>query len=142
MKVVKLNSHRITAMKMTPNSPKCQLIAACSRSMPSRPEILSAGTISMIMAVQVQRSVSMKTPIACISPTLAGWEVSAVAAAHGAEPLPASLEKSPRLTPFINTAPKPPAIAWRRPSASSKTRAKTPGSWRKFTIIKNRVRIM
>ncbi len=55
---------------------------------------------------------------------------------------PASLEKSPRLTPFINTAPKPPAIAWRRPSASSKTRAKTPGSWRKFTIIKNRVRIM
>ena len=82
-------------MKMTPNSPKCQLIAACSRSMPSRPEILSAGTSSMIMAVQVQRSVSMKTPIACISPTLAGWEVSAVAAAHGAEPLPASLEKSP-----------------------------------------------
>ena len=65
MKVVKLNSHRITAMKMTPNSPKCQLIAACSRSMPSRPEILSAGTSSMIMAVQVQRSVSMKTPIAC-----------------------------------------------------------------------------
>ena len=38
-----------------------------------------------------------------------GARAIAAAAAQGAEPLPASLENSPRLTPFISTAPKPPA---------------------------------
>ena len=32
-----------------------------------------------------------------------------IAAAHGADPLPASFENRPRLIPFISTAPNPPA---------------------------------
>ena len=44
--------------------------------------------------------------------------MSAAAAAHGAEPDPASLENNPRLAPFIITAPNPPATACLRPKAS------------------------
>ena len=40
---------------------------------------------------------------------IVAFGIAAAAAAQGAEPLPASLENSPRLTPFISTAPKPPA---------------------------------
>ena len=59
---------------------------------------------------------------------LCGSVRSAAAAAQGAEPLPASLENRPRLTPFISTAPKPPATACRRPNASAKMRPNTAGS--------------
>ena len=91
----------------------------------------------MTMAVQLQMSrVSMNTPRAWLSPTLAGWSVSAAAAAQGAEPEPASLEKRPRLMPFITTAPKPPAATWRRPKASAKMRSNTAGSWPRFVRIR------
>ena len=83
----------------------------------------------MIIAVHEQMMiVSINTPSACIRPTLAGWSLSAAAAAQGAEPEPASLENRPRLTPFISTAPKPPATTWRRPKASAKMRSNTAGS--------------
>ena len=57
-------------------------------------------------------SVSMKTPSACTKPWLDGWCGTGVAAAamFGADPIPASLEKSPRFTPFIIAAATPPAI--------------------------------
>ena len=65
---------------------------------------------SMIIAVQLQIiSVSIKTPNACVNPTLTGLSATAAAAAQGAEPEPASFEKRPRLIPFIRTAPNPPA---------------------------------
>ena len=54
--------------------------------------------------------VSMKTPSACTKPWLDGWCGTGVAAAamFGAEPMPASLEKSPRFTPFSIAAATPP----------------------------------
>ena len=68
------------------------------------------GTSSIRKAVQLQMTtVSINTPSACTRPIFTGSSHSAAAAAQGAEPLPASLENSPRLTPFISTAPKPPA---------------------------------
>ena len=61
----------------------------------------------MINAVQLQITiVSTNTPSACTNPALTGWSHSAAAAAHGADPEPASFENSPRLIPFIRTAPK------------------------------------
>ena len=81
------------------------------------------------MAVQLQMSrVSMNTPSACIRPALAGWLTWAAAAAQGAEPEPASLEKRPRFAPFMMTAPRPPLTACRRPKASEKMRPNTAGS--------------
>ena len=48
------------------------------------------------MAVQLHMTiVSMNTPRACVSPARTGVSHSAAAAAHGAEPEPASFEKSP-----------------------------------------------
>ena len=83
----------------------------------------------MIIAEQLQITrVSINTPRACSRPSLAGWLMSAAAAAQGAEPEPASLEKSPRFAPFMMTAPMPPPTACRRPKASAKIRSKTPGS--------------
>ena len=56
----------------------------------------------MIKAVQLQMTmVSVNTLRACISPCFTGWETVAVAAALGAEPIPASLENKPRLTPCM-----------------------------------------
>lgn len=61
------------------------------------------------MAVQVQITmVSINTPSDCTSPIFTALSLFAAAAAHGAEPEPASLENSPRFTPFISTAPNPP----------------------------------
>lgn len=64
----------------------------------------------MIIAEQVQITmVSTNTPNACRSPAFGRMrDAAAAAAAQGAEPEPASFEKSPRFTPFISTAPKPP----------------------------------
>ena len=48
-------------------------MAACSRSMPSRPAVNSVGVSSMIIAEQLQiTSVSIKTPNAWSRPALAG----------------------------------------------------------------------
>ena len=64
---------------------------------------------------------------------------TAAAAAHGAEPEPASLENRPRFTPFMSTAPKPPAAIWRSPKASAKILANTPGTLLKCVAMINRV---
>ena len=78
--------------------------------MPVSPSVSPSGVSSIIMAEQLQITmVSINTPKACKRPSFAGWLISAAAAAQGAEPEPASLEKSPRLAPFIMTAPNPPA---------------------------------
>ena len=80
------------------------------------------------MAVQVQITmVSINTPSDCTSPIFTALSLFAAAAAHGAEPEPASLENSPRFTPFISTAPNPPAATCRMPKASSKMRVSTAG---------------
>ena len=45
---------------------------------------------------------------------MTGWDTLAVAAALGAEPIPASFENKPRLIPSITTEPaKPPAMDWK-----------------------------
>ena len=64
------------------------------------------------MAEQVQMSsVSMYTDRLCTRPCLQGCDTDAVAAAFGAEPMPASLEYKPRLMPSMTTEPaKPPKI--------------------------------
>ena len=96
--------------------------------MPSFPATIFSGAVSMIIAVQLQITmVSTNTPSACVSPALTGVSHSAAAAAQGAEPEPASFENSPRLMPFIRTAPKPPETACLSPNASSKIRPKTAG---------------
>ena len=61
-------------------------------------------------AVAVQTMmVSTNTPSICTSPCCTGWATVAAAAALGALPMPASLEKSPRLTPLSSAAIIPPA---------------------------------
>ena len=83
----------------------------------------------MIAAVQVQTtSVSAKTPSACTKPCFTGCETSAVAAAFGADPSPASFEKSPRRTPCITATPTPPPATSRRPKASETISPSTRGS--------------
>ena len=73
----------------------------------------------MMNAVQLQiTTVSINTPNACTRPAFTGLLHSTAAAAQGAEPDPASLEKSPLFTPFMSTAPKPPAATCRIPNAS------------------------
>ena len=80
--------------------------------MPCRPLVTLPGASSITKAVQLQMTmVSMRTPSACTRPIFTGSSHSAAAAAQGAEPEPASLEKRPRLMPFITTAPKPPPTA-------------------------------
>ena len=109
IKVEKLNNHKVMAIKITPNVPKWYSIAFCNKSIPTSPFVRLVGVRSIIIAVQLQIiSVSIKTPNACVNPTLTGLSETAAAAAQGAEPEPASLEKSPRLIPFMRTAPKPP----------------------------------
>ena len=71
--------------------------------------------------------VSINTPNACTSPICAGHSQAAAAAAHGADPDPASFENNPRFTPFIRTAPNPPAATCLSPKASLKILAKTAG---------------
>ena len=94
------------------------------------------GARSMIMAVQLQITiVSINTPSACVNPAFTGLSHSAAAAAHGAEPEPASFENNPRFTPFISTAPNPPAATWRIPKASWKILANTPGRLPILVII-------
>ena len=67
----------------------------------------------------------MYTESAWIRPCLTGWETEAVAAALGAEPIPASLENRPRLMPSMTQDPaNPPKIAWKS-KAEAKMNAKT-----------------
>lgn len=83
----------------------------------------------MMKAVQVQMtSVSVKTPRVWISPCFTGCETWAVAATFGAEPIPASLLKSPRLMPCINAAPTAPPSVCSQPKASATISSSTSGS--------------
>ena len=76
----------------------------------------------------------MKTDSICTRPCLTGWDTSAVAAAFGAEPIPASLEYRPRLTPSIRQEPvKPPKIA-EKLNASEKMLANTVGTKLRWVI--------
>ena len=94
----------------------------------------------MIIAVQLQITiVSINTPKACTSPAFPGLSHSAAAAAQGAEPEPASLENSPLFTPFMITAPKPPAAACLKPNASLKILENTPGRLGMCVMIKKTV---
>ena len=96
--------------------------------MPSFPATIFSGAVSMIIAVQLQITiVSINTPSACVSPAFTG--------AHGAEPEPASFEKRPLFTPFMSTAPKPPAATCLIPKASSNILEKTDGIMPIFLIM-------
>ena len=104
--------------------------------MPSFPATIFSGAVSMIIAVQLQITiVSINTPSACVSPAFTGVSHSAAAAAHGAEPEPASFEKRPLFTPFMSTAPKPPAATCLIPKASSNILEKTDGIIPIFLIM-------
>ena len=49
-------------------------------------------------------NVSMKTPTMATNPCSTGWSTLATACACGVEPIPASLEKRPRATPFVSAS--------------------------------------
>ena len=97
---------------------------------PSRPIFhVPAITIERPVIVQIT-IVSMNVPSIEIRPCCPGESVSAAAAAIGALPRPASLEKIPRAIPFciaINTAPSAPPAAARRPNALSIIVLNAPG---------------
>ena len=69
----------------------------------------------------------MNTDSICTRPCLAGCETSAVAAAFGAEPMPASLEYRPRLMPHMMHEPAKPLNAALKLNASRKMLAMTLG---------------
>ena len=79
-------------------------------------------------AVQEQiNNVSVNTPKVWIKPCFTGWVTSAVAAAFGALPIPASFENKPLLIPCITAAPSPPAVNCFIPKADSNISLKTDG---------------
>ena len=79
------------------------------------------------VALQITR-VSRNTDTIWAKPCFTGWVTMAAAAALGAEPTPASLEKRPRLMPCIMAEPvKPAKIAWKS-KAFWKMAAMTDGS--------------
>ena len=84
----------------------------------------------MISAVQLEMTmVSMRMRNACRIPVFTGVVPSAAAAAQGAEPEPASLEKSPRLIPFSQHGAETAGCHLSETeSFSEKIREKTPGS--------------
>lgn len=89
----------------------------------------------MIIAVQLQITiVSINTPSACVSPAFTGVSHSAAAAAHGAEPEPASFEKTSLYTVHEHR-PKPPAATCLIPKASSNILEKTDGIMPIFLIM-------
>ena len=113
---------RHTATKILPSpSPKTLEKASCAMldwSMPSAAPPakgpLPAYRVEMTTnAVMVRtRKVSMNTPIMATTPCSCGVLTLAMAWAWGVEPIPASLENSPRLTPWLMAVfkayPKPP----------------------------------
>ena len=117
------------AMNMVPNRPTSLSRAACVRAIPLRSPEACVPLKRITNAVQLQTtSVSTNTPSACISPCFTGCDTSAVAATFGAEPSPASLEKSPLLIPIIMVAPMPPPATCAKPNASLTIRENTCGT--------------
>ena len=83
--------------------------------------------------------VSRKVPVIDTRPWRTGSFVCAAAAAIGAEPKPASLEKMPRAMPFcmaMMIAPSAPPAAARRPKALSTMVTSASGSAVMFTTIR------
>jgi hypothetical protein len=97
----------------------------CAGSYTERPPSM------MMNAVAVHTTnVSTNTPSDWIRPCFTGCEVSAVAAAFGALPIPASFENRPRFTPLSSAEVKPPAApaaAGPKPKASLTMSPNTPG---------------
>ena len=116
------------ATKILPDAP-ISLVNACWVSCTPLAEPSSGVPLNKIMnAVQVQiNKVSVNTANVCIKPCLTGCETCAVAAAFGAEPIPASLLNSPRLIPCINAIPTPPPKACSQPKALPMMSETTPG---------------
>ena len=89
-------------------------------STPSRPTFQES-VITIVRPVMVQMiRVSIMVPIMEIRPCVAGESFCAAAAAIGALPIPASLEKIPLAIPFciaMITAPKAPPATARIPNA-------------------------
>ena len=110
-------------------------MACCVSTVPVTPEPgCSASDIRIITPVAVQiRMVSMNTPSACTKPCDDGWcgLGMATAAMLGAEPMPASLENRPRLTPLSMAAamlPITPPAACSKPKALLMIRPITAGT--------------
>ena len=126
-------------MKWMPTSPTALFTAICTSGMPLS-AMAASGSCTQntmtIIAEQVQMSsVSMYTDRLCTRPCFTGCDTLAVAAAFGAEPMPASLENRPRLMPSITTEPaKPPAMDWKL-KADSKMVANTAGSSPMLVIV-------
>lgn len=109
--------------------------AACVSCIPFSEGSKFSCESSTMKAVQLHiSSVSTKTPRACISPCLTGCETSAVAAALGAEPIPASLENSPLRIPCISAIPTAPAAASCHPIALFTMSIISCGIFSKFSI--------
>src|SRR5699024_3138741 len=87
--------------------PTSDTITACVNRIPSLAfALVQVPEIKIINAVALQiNKVSVNTLSICTRPCLTGWLTFAVAAAFGALPSPASLEKRPRLTPCKMAAP-------------------------------------
>ena len=80
-------------------------------------------------------SVSMYTDRLCTRPCFTGCDTLAVAAAFGAEPMPASFENRPRLMPSMITEPaNPPKMAWKS-NAEAKITENTSGRSPMFMTV-------
>ena len=94
----------------------------------------------MIIAVQLQITiVSINTPSAWTSPTFTGSLSSAAAAAHGAEPEPASLENRPRFDSVHENRAKTARCDLAESECLLKILLKTPGTLPRCVAMMNRV---
>src|SRR5699024_6499763 len=110
MSELKANNKMEMPTKGPAQLPTSDSIAACVHRIASLAfELDQVTEIKIIHAVALQiNEVSVITLSICTRPCLTGWLTFAVAAAFGALPSPASLEKRPRLTPCKMAAPIPP----------------------------------
>ena len=89
-------------MKTVPKDPRDSAAAACTQGIPLSSLLGATPEQRSINAVAEQiRIVSMNTESIWTSPCFTGWDTDALAAALGAEPTPASLEKRPLLIPCM-----------------------------------------
>ena len=99
----------LMAINCEPKLPISLCKAACVSAMPFNEPSNGRPERRIMKAVQLQMTiVSVNTLSACIRPCFTGWDTVAVAAALGAEPMPASLENNPRRTPCMIVVPRPP----------------------------------
>jgi len=116
-------------MNTFPIGPIWEDNAACVSSIPVSPVSIYVGYKSTINAVQLHITiVSVNTPKVCIKPCCTGWLTSAVAAALGADPIPASLENNPLFIPVNIIPPIVPIAISLIPNALSNINLNTPGT--------------